>query len=64
MAFLLRYHHADLNAKVQAESGRAALLQTEHSCLKAGQRKALEEAEKELCESTLEEEGLLDLQNE
>ena len=55
---------AGIHARLKGEAERGARLQGEHEQLEREQRKALEEAEKELCASTLQDEAAMELQKE
>ncbi len=55
---------AELRARLKGEAERGARLQDEHGELERVQRKALEEAEKQLCASTLQDEAAMELQKE
>ncbi|CAL5228950.1 g12182 [Coccomyxa viridis] len=54
----------ELRARLKGEAERGARLQDEHGELERVQRKALEEAEKQLCASTLQDEAAMELQKE
>ena len=55
---------AEVRARLKGEAERGARLQDEHERLEREQRKALEEAERELCASTLQDEAAMELQKE
>ena len=55
---------AALHTQCKAEEARATKLHAKHQRLDKEQRKALEEAEKQLCASTLTEEALMELEAE
>lgn len=55
---------AALDAQCKAEEARGNRLHAKHQCLDAEQRKALEEAEKQLCACTLTEEALMEVKAE
>lgn len=55
---------AALRAQWEAEEARATKLHATHQRLDVEQRKALEEAERQLCACTLTEEALMELEAE
>ena len=55
---------ADVNAQIKGETERTAKLQIKHEQLEREQRRAIEEAEKELCAFALQDEAVTELQNE
>lgn len=55
---------AELCARLKGQTERGRRLQGEQAQLEREQRKALEEAEKELCASTLQDEAVRELQKE
>ena len=55
---------ADVNAHINRETERTAKLQIMCEQLEREQRRAIEEAEKELCAFDLQDEAVIELQNE
>ena len=63
-AWQVSFSSAALHAQCEAEQARATNLHAKHQRLDVEQRKALEEAEKQLCACTLTEEALMELKAE
>lgn len=63
-AWQISFSFAALHAYCEAEEVKATNLHAKHQRLDMEQRKALEEAEKQLCACTLTEEALMDLKAE
>ena len=56
--------YVELRARLKGQGERGVGLQGEQERLEREQRKAMEEAEKDLCASTLQDEAVMHLQKE